>query len=173
MTQKVKKSSPKSKESKKVLPRIETRTDSERRVFSYLPESIKDEIWRNRRVSFRKCVVFYPDFFLPEAKLVMEIDGGIHKEKKKQRKDQRKDREFAEHGYSMLRFWNEETVDKIAFLHKLYHRLLGIDGLKNRKHGQEFIEGIEDLLFENDEEEYLVDESEFSMYGMSVRMESY
>ena len=172
MTQKVKKSSaPNGKESKKVIHRIEMRTDSERRVFSYLPESIKDEIWRNRRVCFRKCVVFYPDFFLPEAKIVMEIDGGSHKDKKRKRKDQRKDREFAEHGYSVLRFWNEKTVDKIAFLHKLYYRLLGIEGLRERKYGQKFIEGIEDILYEADEEEYGIDESEFSMYGMSVRME--
>lgn len=172
MTQKVKESSsPKSKESKKVLPRIETRTDSERRVFTYLPDSIKDEIWRNRRVSFRKCVVFYPDFFLPEAKIVMEIDGSIHKDKRHQRKDKRKDREFDEHGYSMLRFWNEETVDKISFLHKLYYRLLGIEGLRERKYGQRFIEGIEDILYANDEDEFGIDASEFSMYGMSVRME--
>ena len=59
----------------------------------------------------------------------MEIDGGSYKDKKRKRKDQRKDREFAEHGYSVLRFWNEKTVDKIAFLHKLYYRLLGIEGL--------------------------------------------
>lgn len=172
MTQKVKKSSsPKSRESKKVLPRIETRTDSERRVFSYLPEIIKEEIWRNRRVSFRKCVVFYPDFCLPEAKLVMEIDGDIHKDKRRQRKDRRKNHEFVEHGYSVLRFWNEETADKISFLHKLYYRLLGIEGLKERKYGQKFIEGIEDILYANDEDEFGIDESEFSLYGMSVRME--
>ena len=171
MTQKIKESSsPKSKESKKVLPRIETRTDSERRVFSYLPESIKDEIGRNRRVSFRKCVVFYLDFFLPEAKLVMEIDGGIHKDKRHQRKDQRKDREFAEHGYSMLRFWNEETIDRIEFLHKLYYKLLGLEGLREQICGRKFIEGIEDILYEADEDEFGIDESEFSMYGMSVRM---
>jgi hypothetical protein len=71
----------------------------------------------------------------------------------------------------MLRFRNEETVDKIAFLHKLYYRLLGIEGLRNRKYGQQFIEGIEDILYEADEEEYGIDESEFSIYGMSVRME--
>ena len=171
MTQKEKKSSPKSKESKKVLHRIEMRTDSERRVFSYLPEFIKDDILRNRRVSFRKCVVFYPDFFLPDAKIVMEIDGGCHNEKRHQRKDQRKDREFAERGYSLLRFRNEETVDKISFLHKLYYKLLGIEGLRNRKYGQQFIDGIEDILYEVDEEEYGIDESEFSMYGMSVRQE--
>ncbi len=172
MRQKIKKtSSPNKKESKKMFHRIETRTDSERQVFSYLPECIKNEIWRNRRVSFRKCVVFYPDFFLPDAKIVMEIDGGCHNEKRHQRKDQRKDLEFAEHGYSMLRFRNEETVDKIAFLHKLYYRLLGIEGLRNRKYGQQFIEGIEDILYEADEEEYGIDESEFSIYGMSVRME--
>lgn len=155
---------------KKVTSRIKMRTDSERRVFSYLPESIKEVILRNHRVSFRKCVVFYPDFFLPEAKIVIEIDGGSHKDKKRQRKDQRKDREFAEHGYAMLRFCNEETIDEIAFLHKLYYRLLGIEGLREQKYGQKFIEGIENVLYENDDEEYVVDESEFSINGMHVRM---
>lgn len=138
---------------KKVINRIKTRTDSEKRVFSYLPESIQKVIWRNRRVSFKKCIVFYPDFFLPEAKFVMEIDGDSHKCKKRQRKDKRKDREFAEHGYAMQRFKNEETIDKINFLHKLYYRLLGIDGLREREEGRKFIEGIEDILYANDEEE--------------------
>ena len=100
----------------------------------------------------------------------MEIDGGIHKDKRHQRKDQRKDREFAEHGYSMLRFWNEETIDRIEFLHKLYYKLLGLEGLREQICGRKFIEGIEDILYEADEDEFGIDESEFSMYGMSVRM---
>lgn len=156
-------------EAKKVPSRIKMRTESERRAFSYLPESIKDGCWRNRRVRFAKCHVFYPDLLLPEAKIVIEIDGEIHKTERIQKKDRRKNREFAAHGYAMIRFTNEETVNETLFLNKLYYELLKIDDLKSRRDGLKIIKGIEDILYAQEEEECLVEESELSYYGMSIR----
>ena len=86
-----------------------------------------------------------------------------------QKKNRRKNREFAAHGYAMIRFTNEETVNETLFLNKLYYELLKIDDLKNRRDGMKIIRGIEDILYAQEEEECLVDESELSYYGMSIR----
>ncbi len=149
--------------------RIKMRTESERRAFSYLPEVIKDSCWRNRRVRFAKRHVFYPDLLLPESKIAIEIDGDIHQKRRVQKKDRRKDREFAAHGYAMIRFTNEETENETLFLNKLYYELIKIDDLKDRRDGLKFFKGIEDIFYAQDEEEYLIDESELFSYGLSVR----
>lgn len=157
------------KESKKMPSRIKMRTESERRAFSYLPEFIQERCWRNRRVRFAKCHVFYPDILLPEVKIAIEIDGVIHQKKRVQKKDRRKDRVFTAHGYAMIRFTNEETENETLFLNKLHFELIKIDDLKDRRYGLKFIKGIEDILYTQEDEEYLVDESELSSYGLNIR----
>lgn len=161
-----------SKESKKVPSRIKMRTDSERRAFSYLPDSIKDSCWRNRRVRFAKCHVFYPDILLLEAKIAIEIDGDIHQKERVQKKDRRKDREFTAHGYAIIRFSNEETENETLFLNKLHYELIKIDDLKNRRNGQKYVKAIEDVLYATEDEEYLIDESELSTYGLNIQIGS-
>ena len=99
----------------------------------------------------------------------MEIDGDIQQKRRVQKKDRRKDREFAAHGYAMIRFTNEETENETLFLNKLYYELIKIDDLKDRRDGLKFFKGIEDIFYAQDEEEYLIDESELSSYGLSVR----
>lgn len=145
---------------KKVPSRIKMRTESEVRAYSYLPDSIKEEFLRNRKVRFARCHVYYPDLLLPEAKIVIEIDGSSHSSPKAQKHDRKKDKEFTENGYAMIRIKNEATICKTTFLYKLYYELIKISDIKERKGGQRFVECIEDYLYAADEEEYLVDESE-------------
>ena len=145
---------------KKVPSRIKMRTESEVRAYSYLPDPIKEEFLRNRKVRFAKCHVYYPDLLLPEAKIVIEIDGSSHSSPKAQKHDRKKDKEFTENGYAMIRIKNEATICKTTFLYKLYYELIKISDIKERTGGQRFVECIEDYLYAADEEEYLVDESE-------------
>ena len=145
---------------KKVPSRIKMRTESEVRAYSYLPDSIKEEFLRNRKVRFARCHVYYPDLLLPEAKIVIEIDGSSHSSPKAQKHDRKIDKEFTENGYAMIRIKNEATICKTTFLYKLYYELIKISDIKERKGGQRFVECIEDYLYAADEEEYLVDESE-------------
>ena len=160
---------PKAQKLKKVPSRIKVRTESEVRAYSYLPDSIKDQFYRNRRVRFARCHVYYPDLLLPEAKIVIEIDGTSHSSEKGQRRDMKKDKEFSEHGYAMIRIKDEETTNKTTFLYKLYYELLKIPDIKKRKEGQKFVKGVEDFLYSMGDEEYLIDESEFSFSGIVIK----
>ena len=151
---------------KKVPSRIKMRTESEVRAYSYLPECVKENFLRNRKVRFARCHVYYPDLLLPEAKIVIEIDGSSHLSPKAQKHDKKKDKEFTENGYAMIRIKNEATTSKTTFLYKLYYELIKISDIKERKGGQRFVECIEDYLYSTDEEECLVDESELRLTNM-------
>ena len=151
---------------KKVPSRIKMRTESEVRAYSYLPDSVKDDFLRNRKVRFARCHVYYPDLLLPDAKIAIEIDGGSHLSAKAQKHDQKKDKEFMENGYVVIRIKNEATECKTTFLYKLYHELIKVSDIKERKGGKRFVESIEDYLYAADEEEYLVDESELQFTDM-------
>ena len=150
---------------KKVPSRIKMRIDSEVRAYSYLPDSIKEDFLRNRKVRFARCHVYYPDLLLPEAKIVIEIDGSSHLSPKAQKHDKKKDKEFIENGYAMIRIKNEATACKTTFLYKLYYELIKISDIKERKGGQRFVECIEDYLYSTDDEDYLIDESEIRLSG--------
>jgi very-short-patch-repair endonuclease len=77
------------------------------------------ELWfalRDRRFSsfkFRRQVPidrFIADFVCFEARLVIEVDGGQHAESLQ---DQRRDRWFAENGFRVVRFWNNEVLSNL------------------------------------------------------------
>lgn len=57
----------------------------------------------------RQCVVgsYIVDFYCPERKLIIELDGG-HDEIPQRVIDGARDRYFFENGYQVLRFWNNE-----------------------------------------------------------------
>ncbi len=159
------------KRTKKLPSRIKMRTASEKRAFSYFPDAMKDETWRNRRVRFARCHVYYPDLILPEAKVVIEIDGDIHTKEKQQKKDKKKDKEFTEHGYAMIRIKNEETVNESHFLYRLYNELILAKNRENGQKMQKYIKQLEDFFYTPEEEEYMIDESDFPSYGISVYTE--
>jgi very-short-patch-repair endonuclease len=53
------------------------------------------------------------DFLCPGKGLVIEIDGGIHREPEKQEKDQNRQAELDRLGLKVLRFTNEEVQNDI------------------------------------------------------------
>ena len=50
------------------------------------------------------------DFFCPEKKLIVEVDGGQHSFPARTRHDSARDAWLAEQGYKVIRFWNEEVM---------------------------------------------------------------
>ncbi len=52
---------------------------------------------------------FILDFFCPEARLAIELDGEIHKDKEIKEYDLERTRILAENGIRVLRFWNSEV----------------------------------------------------------------
>ena len=48
------------------------------------------------------------DFFCPDAKLVVEVDGGQHTDQ--QDYDERRTNWLEERGYRVLRFWNNDVL---------------------------------------------------------------
>jgi very-short-patch-repair endonuclease len=72
---------------------------------------------RNRRLAgykFRRQMWlcgFIADFACPEAKLVIEADGGQHADRIEE--DARRSAAFVSEGYRTLRFWNHEILGNI------------------------------------------------------------
>ena len=71
---------------------------------------------RSRALNGRKFMRQHPigpfivDFVCRERRLVIEVDGGQHALNER---DQLRDQWFVEHGYSVLRFWNNEVLGNI------------------------------------------------------------
>src|SRR5581483_4126195 len=81
-------------------------TPAERRLWTAL---------RNRRLGGFKFRVQHPagpsvfDFYCPERRLVIEVDGPVHLEPEQAERDAMRTRRLAGFGYRVLRFRNEEV----------------------------------------------------------------
>jgi chorismate synthase len=86
------------------------------------PTEAENILWqalRNRKLNgfkFRKqhaIAGFIPDFVCLEKKLLVEIDGGYHNTADQKNFDEQRTAWLAEHGYSMVRFTNEEILQEL------------------------------------------------------------
>ncbi len=88
-------------------------------------ESILWECLRNRKCGGYKFRRQHPidrfilDFFCPDAKLGIELDGEIHNERKEN--DVIREQYLAQHGISIIRISNEEIENQ---LEQALHRIL-------------------------------------------------
>ncbi len=75
---------------------------------------------RNRQchgLKFRRQVAvgtFVIDFLCSDSHLAIEVDGGIHQEPKQVASDSNRDAYLREHGYTVIRFANEEILGNPA-----------------------------------------------------------
>jgi very-short-patch-repair endonuclease/type I restriction-modification system DNA methylase subunit len=80
-------------------------------------ESLLWELLRDRRLLSRKFRRQHPigqfiaDFFCDDARLIIEIDGAVHREPTQQERDRLRETILREHGFAMLRFTNEQIFD--------------------------------------------------------------
>ena len=82
----------------------------------------EDIIWqslRNRKIlgfKFRRqhpLGIYIADFYCFEAKLVIEIDGGIHNQAENKEYDENRSIELEELGITVIRFTNKEVEDNL------------------------------------------------------------
>src|SRR5262249_10707594 len=81
-------------------------TDTERILWRHLP-SRDFAGYKFRCQHPLACYVL--DFYCPEAKLAIELDGGGHNYCLPQIRDQRRSNIIADHGVTVLRFWNHQV----------------------------------------------------------------
>lgn len=82
-------------------------TPAEVRLYNLLTplKKLKLRIYRQRPL-MKKYIV---DFYIPELKLVIEVDGPSHARLEQRRKDRQRDKELHEKGYFVLRVKNDEV----------------------------------------------------------------
>ena len=145
-------------ESKKEKDQKEGRTDYERRAYRWLPDGMKKCAQRNPGVAFVGHSAYYPDLFFPEQKLCIEIDGGIHLNQKDY--DASKDRIFKKHGYEIVRIFNADTIEDIAFGECLLYKLRKIDNIDNRILVKPFINELQQTIQEKREDMLRIDDND-------------
>jgi very-short-patch-repair endonuclease len=85
-------------------------TDAERKLWSIL---------RNRRIAglkfFRQYSIgsYVLDFYCPERRLAIEVDGGQHADIYGQQHDTHRDSHLRELNISVIRFWNNDVLQNI------------------------------------------------------------
>jgi very-short-patch-repair endonuclease len=82
-------------------------TDAETKLWFALRDRRFSGVKFRRQVSVRP---FIADFVCFEVRAVIEVDGGQHAESKS---DRIRDRWFAENGYVVLRFWNNDVLKNL------------------------------------------------------------
>jgi len=66
------------------------------------------------------------DFYCPESKLGIEVDGGRHAEPAEMARDRRRTRELERRGIHVLRIWNSEVLQNLeGVLEKIFEGVRG------------------------------------------------
>jgi very-short-patch-repair endonuclease len=95
-------------------------TEVERRLWSALRKSALPWKLRRQHPIGRRIV----DFACPHCKLVIELDGGQHEAEALA--DATRTAEIAEHGYRVIRFWNNEVIDNLDGVLETIRRELAV-----------------------------------------------
>jgi very-short-patch-repair endonuclease len=94
-------------------------TDAERKLWMHLRSRQMNGFKFRRQQPIGRYIV---DFFCPESRLVLELDGGHHADQVQA--DQRRTEFLTKAGYRVLRFWdNEVLTDTEAVLQKISNEL--------------------------------------------------
>jgi very-short-patch-repair endonuclease len=83
-------------------------TDAERALWSHLRLRQIEGFRFRRQQSIGPYIV---DFFCPEAKLIVEVDGGQHADRIEEDTERTEWLEFR--GYKVVRYWNNEVLRNI------------------------------------------------------------
>jgi very-short-patch-repair endonuclease len=102
--------------------RTPTKTEKARRLRGE-PTIVETRLWAKLRgaqvdgPSFRRQHPAGPyvlDFYCPELRLAVELDGGQHNFDRHALRDRRRDNWLAERGVRTLRFWNVDVVQNLS-----------------------------------------------------------
>ena len=67
---------------------------------------------------------FVLDFYCPEARLVVELDGGQHNQASGAARDERRTALLEQHGISVLRVWNHDVFCNLEGVLQVIHQAL-------------------------------------------------
>jgi very-short-patch-repair endonuclease len=82
-------------------------TEAEKRLWAHLRSKQLSGFRFRRQQPIGDFVV---DFFCPEARVIVEVDGGQHNDSGS---DERRDVWLGSQGYRVIRFWNNEVIANI------------------------------------------------------------
>jgi very-short-patch-repair endonuclease len=85
-------------------------THVEGRLWSKLRRAQLDGLSFRRQHSAGPYIL---DFYCPESRLVIELDGGQHSERAQRARDQRRTTWLQERGVTELRFWNNDITENL------------------------------------------------------------
>lgn len=83
-------------------------TDAERKLWSRLRRRQLDGHYFRRQVPVGRFIV---DFLCKERRLIVEVDGGQHAERR--RADAARSLRLQARGYRVIRFWNNDVIGNI------------------------------------------------------------
>ena len=133
-------------EQKRVDEQRKERTQAEKEAFRLLPDCMKEIIERNGPVAFCGHAAFYPDLLLRDAKIIIEIDGGIHRKYEQKRIDNHRNGVFMEHGYDIIRINNEDVCLNVAFWQRLVEGLAKINPIGIKKNTMAYIKELNRMI---------------------------
>ena len=82
-------------------------TQAEAFLWSHLKESKLDGRKFRRQTSIKNFIV---DFYCPEEKLIVELDGDLHFDKDVKKYDEQRTKKLDELGLNVLRFENQDVL---------------------------------------------------------------
>ena len=82
-------------------------TQAEAFLWSHLKESKLDGRKFRRQTSIKNFIV---DFYCPEEKLIVELDGDLHFDKDVKKYDEQRTKKLEELGLNVLRFENQDVL---------------------------------------------------------------
>lgn len=85
-------------------------TDAERKLWSKLRNKQLMGFKFHRQYSIQQYIL---DFYCPEKRLAIELDGSHHAEDKTREYDEGRTKELQAHSIKVLRFWNSEVTSNI------------------------------------------------------------
>lgn len=109
---------------------IQTATKSERELIGFLKsEGIKYEF---QKIFYYDSSYYIVDFYIPSAKLVIEVDGRYHDSSIQQRDDQLRTRRLKTicGVNELIRFANDELKDRDLVVNKMYDYIKTYEGIK-------------------------------------------
>jgi very-short-patch-repair endonuclease len=95
-------------------------TEVERKLWQRLKGKQLNNYQFYRQRMLGKYIV---DFYCPELKLIIELDGGQHYEENHQQKDEKRDAYFKTHGIRVERFTNLEVLQQMEVVMNYLYEL--------------------------------------------------
>lgn len=105
-------------------------TEAEKALWIHLKTGINGLKFRRQH----PIGVYVADFYCYKAKLIIEIDGGIHNDPSVQKLDRQREKYLINWGYSVIRFSNDDVLkNPETVLKEIEKKISGINTIQKQK----------------------------------------